>query len=82
MKKTVSTTEARTAVALDHIVGHCFVFMRENHDWHSDTVAVLAQKPCGRFTVARACDVCEQLLAPPARRRKVKTWTATREELW
>ena len=82
MKKTVSTTKARPAVALDRIVGHCYVFMRENHDWHSDTVAVLSQKRNGAFTVARASDVCEQLLAPADKRRKVKTWTATREELW
>ena len=63
------------------MVGKCYVVMREGHDWHSDTVAVIAKKQ-GRFKIARASDVCENLLAPVGKRRKVKMWSAKDEELW
>ena len=62
-------------------IGHCYVFMRDGHDWHSDTVAVCERNQDG-FMVARASDLCEQLLRPASKRRKIEMWNATSEELW
>lgn len=59
-------------------VGQCYVFMRDDHDWHACEVAVLCIKG-ELFTVARASDVCQALLG---KKRKLKTWTCTHEELW
>lgn len=63
-------------------VGHCYVFMREGHDWHSDTVAVLSKGGPDHYKVARSSDVCESLLQLTGRRKKIKTWTCKHEELW
>jgi len=62
-------------------IGKCYVFMRAGHQWHSDIVAVIVQTSDG-LTVARASDVCEQLLSPVKRRRTFETWTAQPGELW
>lgn len=68
--------------SLKRLVGHSYVFMRDNHDWHSCEVSVLAIKG-KRFTVARCCDVADGLLAPQGSpKRKLKTWTCTKDELW
>ena len=67
---------------VQRVVGHSYVFMRENHDWHSCEVSVLSIKG-KRFTVARCCDVADGLLAPQGSpKRKLKTWTCTEDELW
>jgi hypothetical protein len=67
---------------LPRLVGQCYVFMRENHEWHASEVAVISIEG-ERFTVARAIDVCEGLLAPRgSKKRKLKTWTCSRAELW
>lgn len=63
------------------LVGHSYVFMRDNHDWHSSEVSVLASR-AKRFAVARCCDVADRLLAPQGSpKRKLKTWICTEEEL-
>ena len=80
----MNTTKIKTAkaVALNRLVGHAYVFMRENHDWHSCEVSVIAVKG-NRYTVARCPDICEGLLAPRgSKKRKLKTWTCKKEELW
>jgi hypothetical protein len=62
--------------------GRCFVFFRDGHDWHGDTVAVLSVNG-QRCKVARATDVCEGLLASrDSKKRKLRTWSCTQEELW
>jgi len=67
---------------LSRLVGHSYVFMRENHDWHSCEVSVLSIKGV-KITVARCCDICGGLLASKgSSKRKLKTWTCTEEELW
>ena len=74
--------KAPSGGSLDRLVGQSYVFMRENHDWHSCEVSVLAAKG-KNLTVARCCDVCDGLLAPKGSpKRKLKTWTCTKEELW
>lgn len=63
-------------------VGHCYVFMRDDHDWHSCEVAVLSIDG-DTYKVARASDVCEGLLSKQGSpKRKLQTWTCTHEELW
>ena len=65
-------------------IGKCYVFMRAEHEWHSDTVAVIVKDiNGGGVKVARASDVCEYVLTPNwMRRRMFKMWTATPDELW
>ena len=70
--------QARSCGSLDRLVGEIYVFMRENHDWHSCEVMVIAAKG-KKLTVALCCDVCDVLISP---KRKLKTWTCTKEELW
>lgn len=63
-------------------VGASFVFFRDGHDWHGCEVSVLSVKG-GRHKVARCCDVADALLSPRgSKKRKIKTWSAKREELW
>ena len=70
------------ASRVERSVGHCYLFMRGGHNWHGCEVAVISIKG-GRYTVARASDVCEGLLAPRgSKKRKLKTWTCTHGELW
>lgn len=81
MKKQTSKT-TNEGHSLRRLVGQCYVFMRENHDWHSCEVAVISITG-KRYTVARATDVCEGLLAPQgSKKRKLKTWVCKHEELW
>lgn len=80
--KTTKRTATARADSLRRMVGHSYVFMRENHDWHSCEVSVLAIKG-KRYTVARCCAVADGLLAPQGSpKRKLKTWTCTEDELW
>ena len=79
---TRSVERERRSRSLQRLVGHSYVFMRDNHDWHACEVSVLAIKG-KRFTVARCCDVAAGLLAPQGSpKRKLKTWTCTEDELW
>lgn len=65
-------------------VGHSYVFIREGHKWHASEVAVIAA--IGEhdwFMVARCCDLCESLLAPPdALNRKLEIRSCRAGELW
>lgn len=82
----VIATEAGLAAAnkpgsLDAIVGKCFLFIRDKHEWNGVEVAVLSYRG-GRIKIARSKDVCEGILAPKgSKQRKLKTWTCTEEEL-
>ena len=68
--------------SLKRLVGHSYVFCRDNHDWHGCEVSVISIKG-KRFTVARCCDVADGFLAPQGSpKRKLKTWTCTEDELW
>lgn len=70
------------APELQRMVGQCYVFCRESHDWDCCEVAVLSIEG-KRFRVARAVDVCESLLAKTSsKRRKIKTWRCTADELF
>ena len=69
-------------VPLQRLVGQCYVFMRDGHDWDTSEVAVISITG-KRYTVARATDVCQGLLAPQgSKKRKLKTWTCSHDELW
>jgi hypothetical protein len=48
---------------LARLVGKCYVFLREHHDWDGCEVAVLSING-NRLSVARASAVCEGLLSP------------------
>lgn len=81
-KQTDNRTAKDRAYSPRRRVGHSYVFMRGNHDWHCCEVSVLAVNG-KRFTVARCCDVAEGLLAPHGSpKRKLRTWTCTEQELW
>lgn len=80
-KTTKHTATARPDRGL-RMVGQSYVFMRDNHDWHTCEVSVIAIKG-KRFTVARCCNIADAILAPGGSpKRKIKTWTCTEDELW
>jgi hypothetical protein len=73
---------ASQSTSLAKLVGKCFVFFRDDHEWDGETVAVLSFRG-ERLTVARASNVCEGILAPKgSKKRKLKTWTCLHEELF
>lgn len=80
----MKTNQNRKGPSLSIKVGSCYIFCRKGHDFYGCEVAVLSLiKEGHRFKVARACDVCEGLLAPQgSKKRKLKTWTCTIAELW
>lgn len=88
LAQTGGSDEAQTAMregafaSQPRVVGECYVFARNGHHSCFCEVAVLWIKGL-RFKVARACDVCEALLAPRgSKKRKLQTWTCTSAELW
>lgn len=67
-------------------IGKAYVFFREGHDWHTDTVSILDRVEVrGKewFIVARCCDVATWALsgAKGAKGPRFRRWRAEAEEL-
>jgi hypothetical protein len=81
--KTVTPIPPHLALKTPRVVGKCYVFFRKGHDWNTCEVAVLRRHRGDTYTVARASDVAEGLLAPRgSKKRKLITWPVKHEELW